>query len=165
MHFEYEITEDIYIASQLLNYKLSGGDRRRFLWAAIFILAGPLFLGITWSRQFSDWLGVLLGFMGACCFYIGFRSLFPAAHLRRAYRAAALAGKKYRAEMNEDGFEVNEDLRGWHVRWPGVEVKGENEIVFILRSQGTIFMFGKRYLNSEQQRELRKLSGLLEPRA
>ena len=76
-----------------------------------------------------------------------------------------MAGKKYQAEMNEDGFEVNEDLRGWRVRWSGVQLKGESELVFILRSQGTIFMFGKRYLNSDQQRELRKLSGLPEPGA
>lgn len=73
-----------------------------------------------------------------------------------------MAGKRFKADVNEDGFEVTGDLCSWHVRWLRVRPKGENERVFIftLYPEGTIFMFGKRYLNDEQQQELRRLSGL-----
>jgi hypothetical protein len=42
----------------------------------------------------------------------------------------------------------------------GVRGKAENEQVFMLHSHGTLFMFGKEYLDAEQREQLRKLSGL-----
>lgn len=71
-----------------------------------------------------------------------------------------LAGKSFEANVSEDGFEVTGDQCGWRVRWPGVSVKGENEQVFSLYSHGILFIFGKKYLNTEQQEHLRRLSGM-----
>jgi len=92
--------------------------------------------------------------------YSAVASLFPARYFRRAYLESDLAGKSFNADVGEDGFEVTGDQCSWRVRWPGVRVKGENEQVFMLYSHGTMFIFGKKYLNSEQQEHLRRLSGL-----
>ena len=69
----------------------------------------------------------------------------------------------FKADVDENGFEVKGDLCEWRVKWLGVKLKGEDERVFIFTSGGTIFTFGKKYLNSEQQQELRKLSGIANP--
>jgi len=49
-----------------------------------------------------------------------------------------------RFDVNEDGFDVEGDLRRWHVEWPGAYPKGENESVFAFFSAGTAFVFGKK---------------------
>ena len=71
-----------------------------------------------------------------------------------------MAGKRFRADVGEDGIEVADDVCSRKVRWPGVKLNGENEHIFVFYAPDTIFMFGKKYLNDEQQEELRKLSGL-----
>ena len=78
----------------------------------------------------------------------------------RAYQRSELAGKRFQAEIDVDGFDVTGPLNSWRVRWEGVRLKGEDERVFVLSSGGTLFMFGKKYLSNEQQDELRRLSGL-----
>jgi len=70
-----------------------------------------------------------------------------------------VVGKRFKAAVDEDGFEVTGDQCSWRVRWPGVRVKGENEQVFMLHSHGT-FIFEKKYLNTQQQEHLRRVSGL-----
>lgn len=67
---------------------------------------------------------------------------------------------KYRADVNEEGFGVTGDLCSWRVRWSDVQLKAENEHVFMLYAKGTIFMFGKKYLTDEQQHEMRGLASL-----
>ena len=49
MHFEYEITADQFVASQLLYYKLSGGRKHRER-AVQWILAGIILVAIAWSE-------------------------------------------------------------------------------------------------------------------
>jgi hypothetical protein len=159
MHFEYEITADEFVASQLLYYKLSGG-RKRVERAAGRIVSGLALIFIAWNEKFPDSAQIILTAIGAWWIYSGVASFFPARHFRRAYPSSGCAGERFTADTNEDGFEVTGDLYSWRVRWPGVRMKGENERVFMLYSQGTIFMFGKKYLNSEQEQELRRLSGL-----
>lgn len=162
MHFDYEISADEYIASQILYHKLSG-DRKRIRAAISWTLGGILFIVIAWSERPVGWTTVLLTILGAWWAYCGIVSLSPTllrGRFRRAYRAADLAGKKYTGDANEDGFEVTGDLYGWRSKWPGVRLKGEDAEVFILYSQGTIFIFGKKYLTKVQQQELRRLSGL-----
>jgi hypothetical protein len=39
-------------------------------------------------------------------------------------------------------------------------LEGRGQACFMFSSEGTIFTFGKKYLNSQQQQELRRLSGL-----
>jgi hypothetical protein len=159
MQFEYEITADEFVASQLLYYKLSGG-RKRVERALYWILAGFFFVVIAWNEGSHNWAPILLALTGACWIYSGVGNLFPARYFLRAYPGSGVAGKKFKADVSEDGFEVIEDSCSWRVRWSAVRLKGENERVFMLYSQGTIFMFGKKYLNSEQQQHLRRLSGL-----
>ncbi len=159
MHFEYEITADDYVGSQLLYYRLSLGSKlaKRI---ATWVLAGLFFLAVGWTERSSEWELILLTVVGGWCIYCGFRSAFPASYFRRAYEGADLAGKRFKADIDKDGFEVEGDLCAWRVRWPGVKLKGENERVFILFAANTIFMFGKNYLDEGQQQELRRLSGL-----
>lgn len=66
----------------------------------------------------------------------------------------------FSADVNENGFEIKGEFCDWRVRWPGVILKGEDKQVFIFVSGGTIFIFGTKFLNGEQQKDLRKLSGL-----
>jgi hypothetical protein len=160
MRFEYEITPDEFAASQLLYYRLSGG--RKWVEHAVgWIIAGLALIFIAWDERFVDTAQILLAAIGAWWIYCGVARFFPAWYFRRAYPKSDFAGKKFTVDANEDGFEVTADLYSWRVRWPGVRLKAENERVFMFYSQGTIFMFGKRFLTSEQQQELRMLSGAI----
>ena len=159
MHFEYEITSDEYVAAQLLYHKLSGG-RKRVQSAVCWFLTGLSLIFVAWSKRVLDWAPIVLAAIGAWWICAGVASLFPSRYFRRGYRTADLAGKRFNADVNEDGFEVTGDVCSWRVRWSGVRVKSESERFFLLYSAGTIFIFGKKYLNSEQQAELRRLSGL-----
>jgi hypothetical protein len=159
MRFEYEITADQFVASQLLYYKLSGGRKHRER-AARWILAGIMLIAIAWSEWSFNLSPILLALIGAALIYSAVRSLFLTRYFRRQYPKSDLAGKRFVAIVSEDGFEVTGDQCGWRVRWPGVRVKGENEEVFTLYSHSTLFIFGKKYLNTEQQEDLRSLSGL-----
>jgi hypothetical protein len=163
MHFEYHITPDEFVASQLLCYKLKLGSKRISNAFGLIMI-----FGIAWGKKASDSDSILLGIMGAFFIYIGIDYYFPARRFRRAYQKSETVGKRFQADINKDGFEVTGDVRSWRVQWEGVQLKGENERVFILYSAGTLFMFGKKYLNNEQQMELRTLSGLTthgEPRS
>jgi len=160
MHFEYEITADEFVASQLLYHKLSGG-RKRVERAVSSFLAGLIFMATAWTERSRDLSPFLLAIVGAWCIYYGAVSLFPARYFRNAYRKSEVVGKRFSADVTEEGFEVTGDLRSWRVQWPGVRLKGENERVFVFCSYGTIFMFGKKYLSNDQQQQLRKLSGLM----
>ena len=159
MHFEYEITVDEFVASQLLCHKLNGG-RKRVERVIYSFLAGLLFLATAWTERSRDLSPFLLAITGAWLIYYGAVSLFPAKYFRSAYRKSEVVGKRFNAEITEGGFEVTGDLRSWRVRWPGVRLKGENERVFVFCSYGTVFMFGKKFLSSDEQQQLRKLSGL-----
>ena len=162
MHFEYEITVDEFAASQLLYYKLTIG-RKRIERPVGWIVAGLALVFIAWNERFFDTAQFMLGVIGAYWIYCGVAQLFPARYFRRSYPKSDFAGKRFTVDANEDGFEVTGDFYSWRVQWPGVRFKAENEQVFMLYSQGTIFMFGKKYLTYEQQQELRKLSGLISP--
>ena len=159
MHFEYEITADLFVASQLLCHKLKGG-RKHIERAVQWILAGILLVAIGWSEWSLNWTPTLLVFIGAWWIYSAVMSLFLARYFRRAYPNSDMAGKTFKADVGEDGFEVAGDDCFWRVGWPHVRLKGENEKLFMFYSHNTLFVFGKRYLNSEQQEHLRRLSGL-----
>ncbi|HTT21877.1 MAG TPA: hypothetical protein VMG82_23310 [Candidatus Sulfotelmatobacter sp.] len=160
MHFEYEIGPDEYVASQVLYFKLSSG-RKRLRGVAISILLSSLFILVAVSRGDFRWDDFFLILVAAWWFYAAFQNLFPESYYRRAYRSADLAGKKFKAEMSDEGFQVAGEDCAWRVRWPGVRWKGENGTVFLICTSGTIFMFGKKYLSDQQQQELRRLSGLV----
>lgn len=159
MQFDYEITSDEFVACQLLAYKMRRG-RKLIQNGGSWILIGLMLIGIAWDKRAGHSDSMLLAIIGACSIYVGFVYFFPASRLRRAYQKTELSGKRFRAELNQDGFEVTGELRSWRVRWEGVQLKGENELVFILNSAGTLFMFGRKYLNNEQQVEFRRLSRL-----
>jgi hypothetical protein len=159
MKFEYEITADDYAASQILYYKLSIGYNR-VKRAVYWILAGVFLILVAWGEWGPHWSQVFLAGIGVWWIYAGTICLFPRRYLRRAYRGVGLSGKKFQADLDEEGFEVIGDLCSWRLRWPAVSVKGENKYVFIFFGGTSIFMFGKQYLTDEQQRELRKLAAL-----
>lgn len=163
MQFEYEISGDDYVASQTLYLKLSSGGKDRVRRASPWILAGVFFLVVVWNERVLGWPSILLAAVGVWWIYAGTVNLFPGRYLRRIYPGLGLAGKKFKAEVNEEGFEVVGDLCSWRVRWAGVLLKGESEHMFVLYSAGTVFMFGKKYLTDEQQQELRRLAALTTP--
>jgi len=160
MHLEYEIGAEEYIASSLLYLKLKR-DYSRLQWALFSIFGGMLFVLVALTKPNLGWVEDLLMILGLWWLYAGFLNFFPSRHYRKAYQKAELAGKKFSAEVNSEGFEVMGELCSWKVQWPGVRLKGENEKVIILSSAGTVFMFGKKYLTTEQQEELRRLAGLV----
>jgi len=159
MQFEYEISRDQFVSSQLLYHKLGGGRKlveRRVYW----ILAGFVLIAVAWSDRSLNWSPLLLALIGIWWTYSVVASLFPVRPFRKAYLKSDLAGKKFKADVGEDGFEVTGDECSWRVRWSGVREKGENDQLFMLHSHGTLFIFGKEYLNTEQQAQFRRLSGL-----
>jgi hypothetical protein len=160
MQFNYEISADEYVAGQRLYLRLKKGRNHTYS-AVSWLVIGLLFVFIAWEEAHNQApLPFILAVPGFWLIYCGTVSLFPARYIRRAYRSSDIAGKKYRAEVNEEGFQVAGDVCNWRIQWAGVSAKGENEIVFILFAANTIFMFGKQYLTSEQQTELRRLAAL-----
>ena len=162
MQFDYEITADDSIASHSLYTKLRG--HRHFHFAFGAILVGLMLIEVAWRVRFVDRTSIPLATVGVLLIYLAATNLSPARRFRRAYQKGDLAGKRFQAKITEEGFEVTGDLRSWKVRWPGVQFCGENERVFVFYSAGTLFTFAKRYLDEEQQRKLRELSGMNLPR-
>lgn len=146
-------------ASQLLYYKLGGGRKHRER-AVQWILAGVILVAIAWSEWSLNWTPILLALIGIWWICSAGKSLFLTRYYRREYPKSDLAGKRFMADVGEEDFEVTGDECSWRVRWAGVRLKGENEQVFMLQSYGTLFIFGKEYLSTEQQEDLRRLSGL-----
>jgi hypothetical protein len=162
MQFEYEITADDFVAGQMLYHRLGSGKKyivNAFSWT----IFGAFFVLVAVSDRLADRSPILLGVTGIWLIYAGLRGLFPRRYLRRGYAAQSLAGEKYRADVNEEGFEVVGALRSWRVRWNGVARKGEDASVFIIFASNTIFIFGKKYLTLEQQDQLRVLAALPTP--
>lgn len=160
MVFKYEITADEFVSSQILYHNASGTGRKRVKNGVTWIITGSLFIALGFNQRVINWTPMILALVGAWWIYAGVMHLFPARYFRRAYSGTELTAKRYKASVNEDGFEVTLDLCSWNVRWPSVRFKGENSLVFMLYSEGTIFTFGKKYLSGYQQQELRRLSGL-----
>ena len=154
MRFEYEISADEYAECQGAYYRLTTG-RKRVEHAVFWIVGGLFFISIAWNERVLNWAPILLAATGLWWTYCGILGFFPERHFRRFYRKSEVAGKKFRADVNDQGFEITGDFCSWRVQWPGVSVKAESGRAFMLCSQGTIFMFGKKYLTDEQQRDLR----------
>jgi hypothetical protein len=160
MHFEYEIGPEEFVRSQVLYFKLSSG-RKRARGIAVAILGGLLFIFAAFSRTNFGWDDFFLILLALWWLYAGFQKLLPGPFYRRAYKSADLAGKKFKADVNDAGFEVSGEDCAWRVQWTGVRLKAEDERVFMICSTGTIFMFGRKYLTNEQQQEFRRLAGLV----
>lgn len=159
MHFEYEISEDDYVAGQNLYLKISRGSAR---WRTIgfWIAAGLVCIIAAFEETTGGWNAFLLGGCGGLLLYSAFVNLFPSRHFRRGYKKQDLVGKRFAADLNDLSLTVKGEFCTWEIRWPAIKAKGENDQAFMLFSSGTIFIFGKRYLSTEQQQELRRLSRL-----
>lgn len=166
LQFQYEIPLDEYVAAQTLYYRSL--DRTRHIGrAARWLIAGVGLVviasnssSLSWAPNdsWTSWSVVLLAAIGIWWSYAGIRMLFPARHFRRAYRSFQFAGKSFKADMDENEFRIAGEFIEWRVKWPAVQTKSENERVFIFVAGGTIFIFGKKFLSSDQQQELRKLA-------
>jgi hypothetical protein len=159
MQFEYEIPIDEYVAGQDLYFQLSAG-RKRIKTGLAWILEGAILIFVALNGNVLNWPKILLLPIGAWSIYLGMAHFFPRWNLRRQYQASGLAGKKFQAHIDEEGFELAGDLCTWRIRWAGASIKGENERVFLLYSSGTLFTIGKKFLTDEQQHEFRKLAAL-----
>jgi hypothetical protein len=157
MQFDYEIPVEEYTAGQVLYYKACAKGRlvkRALSW----VLLGLFSVFIAASRWVVDWAPILLLLTGALFIYWGIVSLFPRRHYRRHYPESGLAGTSYHAELDEHGFSVKGDGCSWRVLWTDVLFKGEDNRVLMLSGEGTIFVFGKKYLTDDQQKEIRRLA-------
>jgi hypothetical protein len=160
MHFEYEISMDEYVASQVLYLKLTRNRLRFYQNPLTWIMVGTFFILIAWAQKALNWAPILLTLIGGYWIYAGLVNLFPARYFRGKYAKSEFWGKRFSSDVKEDGFEVVAEQCAWRIPWRGVKVKGENEAVFVFYSANTVFSFGKKYLNEPQQEELRRLSGL-----
>jgi hypothetical protein len=160
MRFEYEISPDEYVAGHMAYY-LAAKGRRRYVQRGLFWLAvGLFFFYAAWNEQVLSWAPILLSITGAYCIYWGLANLFLEVYFRLHYRRSGVRGKKYRAELDEMGFEVAGEECTWRIPWAGVSAKRESKRVFIVYAANTVFIFGKNYLRPENQNELRRLAGL-----
>jgi hypothetical protein len=156
IRFEYEISEDDYIAGQTLYFKQHMG-RKRLEHAITWIALGLGLFVISGVQPVSNFSRVVFVAMGGWCLYCGLAHLFPQLYLRKQYRRSGLSGKKYQADIDAEGLLVKGDVCEWRVKWSGVTVKGENESVFMFQGANTTFIFGKKYLSEEQQTELAQM--------
>jgi hypothetical protein len=143
MQFAYEISAVEFAAAQKLYHKLRPG-RARANYAFICVVTGLLLIFAAWSDRLLDWPSIFMfAAIGAWWIYSGIVTFFPDRIFRRAYRKSDLAGKKFNANVHEDGLEVVGELCSWRVQWPGIRLKGENERVFMLYSEAQSSCLGK----------------------
>jgi hypothetical protein len=159
MQFDYEIPVEEFVAAQVLYYKASTKSHvvER---ASGWVLLGLFFILIAVSRWAADWAPILLLLTGVWFICLGMTVLFPTRHYRRYYAQSGLAGKKYHAELDENGFVVSGDGCSWRVLWTEALLKGEGKLVFMFNGKGTIFIFGKKYLTDDQQKAIRQFAAL-----
>lgn len=158
MQFHYEIPVDEYAAAQMLYYTVNRKSKlvkRALGW----VLLGLFFFLIALFRS-AEWGPILLLLTGAWFIYGGIASLFPTRYYRRAYPNSGLAGKNYHAELDENGFSVTGDSCSWRVLWSEARRKGEDKRVFMFAAKDRIFIFGKKYLTDEQQKDIRRFAAL-----
>lgn len=157
MEFNYEIPADEYAAANVLYYKAShkGTQIGRVL---RWIFSGLVFILVAVFRS-AEFGQILLILAGAFFIYVGVLIFSQASRYRRAYPQSGLAGKTYRAEMDEQGFTVSGNLCRWQVPWNEARLKGEDKLVFMFSGKGTIFIFGKKFLSEEQQAWIRRFVG------
>ncbi len=162
MEFEYEVSADDYADASILYYRLN----RRRLGAntgSFFIFGGFLLMVglIEWEKGLSPLLLVVLG---GFTIWFGVVNAFPRLSsrkkLRKNFREFGIDGKKYQANVNEEGLNIAGDSATWSRSWADISLKGEAKQLFMFYSRGTLFIFAKRYLTDEQQGTLRGLSGL-----
>ena len=107
---------------------------------------------------------ILLGAIGVwwICVDIGriFPGVFMRQYYRRVYQKFGIDRTKYLASIDDRVLQVEGENASWRVRWQEVSPKGEDPEVFMFHARGTMFIFAKRYLAEEQQRQLRSFSGL-----
>lgn len=159
MQFEYQIDLEEYVAGQLV---LRGSRRPtwRYEYAIAYCFVGTVIAIAAWNERALWLICFVLAGVGARWFYAAFGTLLPAIHYRQRYKKSEVIGKRYAADVNEKGFDVNGQDWGWRVQWSGVRDKGEDERVFMFHAANTLFIIGKKYLSEDQQKELRKLAGL-----
>jgi hypothetical protein len=159
MQFDYEIPVEEFVAAQLLYYKAFAKGRvvKR---ASGWVLLGSFLVLIAVLRWAVDWVPILLLLTGGWFIYGGITILFPTRYYRRYYSQSGLAGKKYHAELDENGFAVSGDGCSWRVLWTEALLKGEGKDVFMFNGKSTIFIFGKKYLTEEQQAAIRQFAAL-----
>jgi hypothetical protein len=157
MQFDYEIPVEEYASAQTLYYKACA--KGQVLKQALgWVLLGLFFILIAVFRWAADWAPILLLLTGAWFIYGGIRMLFPTRHYRRFYLQSGLAGKKYHAELDGNGFSVIGDGCSWRLLWTEAPLRGEDKSVFMFSGKGTIFIFGKKYLTEDQQKAIRQLA-------
>ncbi|HKD80920.1 MAG TPA: YcxB family protein [Candidatus Angelobacter sp.] len=153
MQFNYEIPADEFVAGQIVLH--TAKDKRRLVKRALgYTLLGVL-LGLVAFFRYPDLGPLLLMMVAAYCVYAGITNLFPQRYFRKGYSRSGLAGKNYHAELDDNGFLVSGDSSNWRVAWTEVSIKGENKRVFMFYAKGDLFIFGKKYLTEEQQKDMR----------
>jgi hypothetical protein len=163
MQFEYEVSADNYADALILYYRL---NRTRPGGASIrtYFLFGGFLLAVGLVERERGLSPLLLIALGALIVWFGVASFFPRLSSRRNYRKhyreLGIEGKKYQANISEEGLNLTGDDTTWSRQWSDISSKGEDKQLFMLYSRGTLFIFAKRYLSDDQQRELRTLASL-----
>lgn len=75
MQFEYEISADEYVPSQVLFYRLTAG-RKSTKQAVWWILLGLFFIFVAWDERVLNWAPILLAGTGVWWIYCGIVNLF-----------------------------------------------------------------------------------------
>lgn len=154
MQFNYEITADEFVAAQIVLH--TAKEKSRLIKRAFgYTLLGVGF-GLIALFRYSDLGPLLLLLVAAHLIYVGITNLFPQRYFHKAYPQSELAGKSYQADLDDNGFTVSGDSCSWRVAWSEVHLKGENKRVFMFYAKGNLFIFGKKYLTDEQQRDIRR---------
>jgi hypothetical protein len=85
-----------------------------------WVLLGSYLIALAVKRTGSELESLALACIGAWWVYAGCARLFPNWYYRRPYPRSSVAGKSYKAEADQDGFDVAGDTLSWRVRWSGV---------------------------------------------
>lgn len=162
MQFEYEVSADDYADALILYYRLS--RTRPGASTGTYFLFGGFLLAVGLVERERGLSPLLLVALGALIVWFGVVSFFPRLSSRRNYRKhyreLGIEGKKYDANVDEEGLNIAGDDTTWSREWPDISSKGEDKQLFMFYSRGTLFIFAKLYLTDEQQRALRSLTSI-----
>src|SRR5689334_6514170 len=109
MQFDYEIPVEEFVAAQVLYYKKASAKGQIVKRVCRWVSLGLFFVLIALFKWTPDWPPFLVLLTGVWFIYGGIALLFPRRHYRRYYARSGLAGNKYHAELDENGFAVNGD--------------------------------------------------------
>jgi hypothetical protein len=123
--------------------------------SAPYLLFALFALYLVYAYGPEGWQSAAISIAALAIIYTSIKSMFLESYLRKQFAGTGLAGKRYRAKVDEVGIEVVGDEAEWRMKWSYIKARREGKISFCFDGQTVMFIYGKRFLTEAQQENLR----------